>query len=245
MSQRTYDIRIGTSGWHYDHWYERFYPRDIPKKDWLQYYVQHFNTVEINNTFYRLPRETMVERWHELAPKDFLFTVKANRFVTHVKRLRDAEEPLRNFFDAIRPLAKNLGPILYQLSPTFHKDLGRLEDFIQLLPGKIPGVFEFRHNSWFTDDVLQLLDDSGLGLCIHDLGGVDVPRVVTANIIYLRFHDPPGEFSHDYPPHMLRQWAKWARENLRTGRRLFAYFNNDYNACAVRNAQQLREFLTK
>jgi len=243
MTRRTWEIRVGTSGWYYDHWKERFYPTDLSKNDWFVYYARNFDTVEINNTYYHLPKEKSVRRWHDLAPENFLYTVKANRFITHVKKLTNADEPLRNFLDAVEPLAEYLGPILYQLPPSLHKDLPRLEKFIQILPPRILAIFEFRHNTWFTDDVFDLLDRSGAGFCIHDLGGCDVPRVITANLIYLRFHDPPAKYRHKYPYSILQEWAQWAKEKRNKAPRLFAYFNNDYNAYAVENAAKLRELL--
>jgi uncharacterized protein YecE (DUF72 family) len=243
MAHKTWEVRVGTSGWYYDHWSKRFYPEELSKKEWFEYYASHFDTVEVNNTYYHLPKEKSVKRWHDLAPENFLYTVKANRFITHVKKLKDAAEPLENFLDAIEPLAEFLGPILYQLPPSLHKDLPRLEDFIEILPPKIMAVFEFRHNTWFTDDVFDLLDRSGVGFCIHDLGNCDVPRVITANLIYLRFHDPPGEYHHSYPSSILEELADWAKENRAKAPRVFAYFNNDYNAYAVENAIKLRELL--
>ncbi len=243
MTHRAWQVRVGTSGWYYDHWSKRFYPEEVSKKGWFEYYAARFDTVELNNTYYHLPKEKSVERWHDLAPENFLYTVKANRFITHVKKLKDAFESLRNFLDAIEPLKELLGPILYQLPPSLHKDLPRLQDFIAILPPKILPVFEFRHNTWFDDDVFDLLDTSGAAFCIHDLGNCDVPRVITANVIYLRFHDPPGQYRHNYPASILEEWASWVKENRGGAPRLFAYFNNDYNAYAVENAAKLRELL--
>ena len=157
MSQAKCDIRIGTSGWHYGHWAGPFYPADLPKDKWLEYYAQHFDTVEINNTFYHLPKEQSLKRWHKLAPKDFIYSVKANRYITHIKRLKDSQEVLDRFFGRVRLLKKKLGPVLYQLPPGLHKDLGRLESFIKLLPKQRPSVFEFRHESWYCEDTFELL----------------------------------------------------------------------------------------
>jgi uncharacterized protein YecE (DUF72 family) len=147
MSKCDCNIRIGTSGWYYEHWKEIFYPPDLPKSKWFEYYSGQFDTVEINNTFYHQPKEVIIQRWHKIAPTGFLFAVKANRFITHIKKLKDTSEPLRRFFDGIDLLKHNLGPVLYQLPPSLHIDLDRLGDFIRLLPKEKTAVFEFRHKS--------------------------------------------------------------------------------------------------
>ena len=133
MSKGDCDIRIGTSGWHYEDWSGRFYPSELPKSKWLEYYSKHFDTVEINNTFYHLPKEQTFENWRKQAPKNFLFTVKANRYITHIKRLKEPKEPLERFFGRANKLQEHLGPVLYQLPPGFHKDLDRLKNFLQAL----------------------------------------------------------------------------------------------------------------
>ena len=157
MSKADCDIRIGTSGWYYDHWKERFYPAGLPKSKWFEHYAEHFDTVEINNTFYHLPKAQSVQRWHQLAPKGFLYAVKANRYITHIKRLKDTSEELKRFFERVALLKGHLGPILYQLPPSLHQDLDLLKSFIKLLPKGKPSVFEFRHESWYCDDMFDLL----------------------------------------------------------------------------------------
>jgi uncharacterized protein YecE (DUF72 family) len=241
MSQAKCDIRIGTSGWHYDHWAGPFYPADLPKDKWLEYYAQHFDTVELNNTFYHLPKEQSLKRWHKLAPKDFIYSVKANRYITHIKRLKDPQEVLDRFFGRVRLLKKKLGPVLYQLPPGLHKDLGRLESFIKLLPKQRPSVFEFRHESWYCEDTFELLRRFGVGFCIHDLSGLESPRVVTSDIIYIRFHGTTGRYSGCYSKSMLANWAKWLKDQAKNVRGIYVYFNNDQAAYAVRNAKELKE----
>jgi uncharacterized protein YecE (DUF72 family) len=254
MSKAECDIRIGTSGWHYNDWAGRFYPADLAKNKWLEYYAGHFNTVEINNTFYRQPKPETFKNWHKQAPKNFLYTVKANRFITHIKRLKDAEEPLGRFLEGALLLKGNLGPILYQLPPSFHKDLDRLRSFLKVLrsvakamerrrPKKQIAVFEFRHESWFSDDSYELMREFNAGFCIHDL--MDVPRIVTSDVIYLRFHGTTGRYQGNYSKAALQDWAKWIKDNLKGKKAVFAYFNNDYNAYAVNNAKQLEHLLTK
>ena len=245
MSKTKCDIRIGTSGWHYDHWKELFYPPELPKSKWFEHYAQHFDTVEINNTFYHLPKEVSLRRWHEQAPKNFLYSVKANRYITHIKRLKDTSEEVKRFFDRIGLLKSRLGPILYQLPPSLHKDLDLLESFIKLLPKKLPAVFEFRHDSWFSEDTFKLLNKFGAGFCVHDLSGKETPRVVTAGIIYVRFHGPSGKYCGNYSKSMLQNWAKWLKEQAREVSGIYAYFNNDIGGHAVNNAEQLGEQLQK
>jgi uncharacterized protein YecE (DUF72 family) len=241
MSKADCDIRIGTSGWHYEHWKERFYPAGLPKSKWLLHYARHFDTVEINNTFYRLPKQQSVENWHKQAPAGFLYTVKANRYMTHIKRLKDVSEPLVRFFDTVGLLEEKLGPILYQLPPNLHKDLDLLQSFIKLLPKKRIAVFEFRHDSWYSEDTYKLLKKSNAAFCIHDMPGKQSPRVVTADVIYIRFHGTAGRYSGNYSKSALQEWADWIKDNLRGIRRVYAYFNNDYNAYAVNNARQLKD----
>jgi uncharacterized protein YecE (DUF72 family) len=249
MGETKCNIRIGTSGWHYGHWSGPFYPADLPKDKWLEYYVQHFDTVEINNTFYQLPREETFRNWRKQAPAGFLFTVKANRYITyitHIKRLKDPQEVLDRFFERVRLLKKNLGPILYQLPPSLHKDLNRLESFIKLLPKKETAVFEFRHESWCCEDTYKLLDKFGVGFCIHDLSGNESPRIVTGDIIYVRFHGPTDRYEGCYPKSVLRDWAKWLKDQAKDVRSIYVYFNNDACAYAVRNAKELKEqFITR
>ncbi len=241
MSKGDCDIRIGTSGWHYEDWSGRFYPADLTKNKWLEYYSKHFDTVEINNTFYHLPKETTFENWRKKAPKNFLFTVKANRYITHIKRLNEPLEPLERFFGRAYLLQAHLGPVLYQLPPSFHKDLDRLKGFLQALPKKMTAIFEFRHESWFSQDTYDLLSEFNTAFCIHDLVGIPTPRVITGNVIYIRFHGPTGKYAGNYSKSALQSWAKWIKDNLKDKKAVFAYFNNDYNAYAIKNAKTLKE----
>ena len=241
MSKAKCDIRIGTSGWHYAHWEGLFYPPRLPKSKWFEHYAEHFDTVEINNTFYQLPKEETFKNWHKQAPKNFLYTVKANRYITHIKRLKAPQESLERFFERARLLKKNLGPVLYQLPPNFHKNLDRLGNFIKFLPEDQTAVFEFRHESWFSEDTYKLLSKFNAGFCIHDMPGMKVPRVVTADIIYIRFHGPTGKYQGNYSKAALQNWAKWLKEHTKQAHSIYAYFNNDIHAYAIRNAKILKE----
>ena len=245
MCKHNYDIHIhiGTSGWHYNHWAGLFYPTGLPKRKWFEYYAEHFGTVEINNTFYQLPKRETFINWHKEAPKNFLFTVKANRFITHIKRLKDTQEPLDRFLERTLLLKEHLGPILYQLPPSLHKDLGRLKSFLEVLPKKLTAVFEFRHKSWYSEETFKLLNQFGFGFCIHDMVGIQTPRKITADIIYIRFHGPAGKYAGNYSKSTLQGWAKWIKEHIKEVSNSYAYFNNDIDAHAIRNAKTLKEQL--
>ena len=235
------DIRIGTSGWYYEHWRQVFYPAGLPKSKWFEYYAQHFNTVEINNTFYHQPKPQTFENWHKQAPAHFLFTVKANRFITHIKKLKDPQKPLERFFAGALLLKKNLGPVLYQLPPSLHKDIERLAAFVKLLPRKRIAVFEFRHLSWYSDDTYELLRKHNIGFCIHDLSGNKSPKMVTSDIIYVRFHGTSGRYAGNYPESQLQEWAAWLKIQAKNARVIYVYFNNDVHGHAIKNAKQLTE----
>jgi uncharacterized protein YecE (DUF72 family) len=240
MSKVYCDIRIGTSGWYYDHWKEVFYPAGLAKSKWFEHYAQHFDTVEVNNTFYHLPKEKTLQRWYEIAPKGFLYAVKANRYITHIKKLKDASEPLERFFERVNLLKGKLGPILYQLPPSLHKDLDLLGDFIKLLPKRKTAVFEFRHQSWYENDTYDLLRKLGVGFCIHDMPGNESPREVTSDVIYIRFHGTSGRYAGNYPESALEGWAEWLKEQTKEAHFIYAYFNNDIHGHAIKNAQQLK-----
>jgi uncharacterized protein YecE (DUF72 family) len=243
MAKKRSRIHIGTSGWHYNHWKDRFYPAGLAKNKWFEYYAEHFETVELNNTFYQLPKEQSLQRWYELAPKDFVYSVKANRFITHIKRLKDSADELERFRQRIGILKEKRGPVLYQLPPSMRKDLGLLKDFMELLSKNEMSVFEFRHESWFSQDCYELLEQFNTGFCIHDLRGMKVPRVVTSDVIYIRFHGPAGRYAGNYSKSALQNWAEWINGNLKGKSAIFAYFNNDYNAYAIYNAKKLRELI--
>src|SRR3954468_20024241 len=164
---------VGTSGWQYDDWRGRFYPEKLGKAKWLQYYVQHFPTVELNNSFYRQPSVASWQRWREAAPEGFRFAVKASRFITHIKRLKDPEDSLKRLFEGAERLEEHLGPALYQLPPNFRRNeenVERLERFLPLLPKRRQNVIEFRDRSWFGDETLAALRKHDVGFCIHDMG---------------------------------------------------------------------------
>lgn len=237
-------VRIGTSGWIYRHWRGVFYPQDLPVQRWFAFYAKQFDTVEINNTFYRLPSEAAFDAWRKHAPADFLYAIKASRYLTHQKKLHDAKQPLENVLGRCRHLRTRLGPILYQLPPHWHCDVERLRQFIALLPAKLCHVFEFRDPSWFVDEIKDLLTATGMNFCIHDMSGQPSPVWTTGPAVYVRFHGP-GEtkYSGRYDRRHLRSWAKRMDRWRSEGRDVYAYFNNDIGGHAVTNARELQDML--
>ena len=234
---------IGTSGWHYDHWRDLFYPANLAKAEWLGFYASHFDTVELNNSFYRLPSEDAFANWYRSSPPEFIFAVKVSRFITHIKRLKNIEEALQNFISRARILGEKLGPLLYQLPPNMHRNDERLESFLTKLPQGMPHVFEFRHPSWLEEKVFDILRQYNVGLCVFDMPSFTCPPVATADFAYVRFHGSRGLYSSCYSDEELADWAKKIsslRANLKA---VYVYFNNDAEAFAVRNAITLRSYL--
>jgi uncharacterized protein YecE (DUF72 family) len=234
-------IRVGTSGWYYQHWIKRFYPENLSKNKWFKYYCEHFDTVEINNTFYHLPKQKTVENWQKVSPKNFIFAVKASRFITHIKRLKGIDEPLERFFEITALLKNKLGPILFQLPPSMQKNTELLSSSIEKLPRENTYVFEFRNQSWYSDDTYALLDKNNIGICVHDMPGNPSPKIITGKIIYIRFHGLSDRYEGNYTESMLNKFAGWIKKQK--AKEIYAYFNNDYNAYAVSNAKQLRTML--
>ena len=235
--------RVGCSGWQYKHWRGDFYPSELPQHRWFEHYASIFDTVEINNSFYRLPEAATFAAWARRAPMRFLFAVKASRFLTHMKKLKDPEEPIERLFSRMRALGGHLGPVLYQLPPGFKLDRERLEHFLQALPRGVRHVLEFRETSWYADDVLQLLNRHRVALCLHDMPGSATGRDRVGPFVYVRFHGATGKYGGSYPDDRLRAWADWLTEQRAAGADVYAYFNNDVGGHAPRNAVTLRRFL--
>ena len=234
---------IGCSGWHYEHWRELYYPRELPKPKWLSFYAQEFNTVELNNTFYRLPSEKAFNTWRESAPDNFVVAVKASRFITHVKRLKNLGSAVETFVSRAGLLREKLGPLLYQLPPSMKRNDELLEDFLSTLPSKHRHVIEFRHESWIDEGVFDILRRHNVGLCVFDMPGFSCPPVATGDFGYVRFHGSEGLYSGRYSDAEL---AQWAHRIAQLGRNLsisYVYFNNDAKAFAIENAKTLRDLL--
>jgi uncharacterized protein YecE (DUF72 family) len=234
------EIRIGCSGWNYRHWREVFYPKGMPARAWFDHYALHFDTVEINNSFYRLPRAETFEKWRDQAPPGFCYAVKANRFLTQAKKLKECEEPLERFLTPTRKLGRTLGPILYQLPPRFRINLERLETFLKLLPPDLTHVFEFREKSWYAPETLELLDRHGAGFCVHDMTGSASERRATGKAAYVRFHGTKGKYHGRYSDQALLSWTDWIVEQARGGRPVWCFFNNDIHAHAIQDALTLK-----
>lgn len=238
------EVRIGTSGWVYPHWRGIYYPEDLPQKDWYGHYVLDFDTVELNNTFYRLPKAETFVHWGEVAPPGFLYTFKASRFITHLKRLKDPEASLERFLERVRGAGSSLGPILFQLPPRWSADPLRLEDFLKALPRDLTHVFEFRDESWHREAIRRLLERYGIAFCIHDHGTAPSPDWVTSDTVYLRYHgSPDAPYSGSYSDPVLEKEAGRIETWRREGKTVFAYFNNDIGGHAVRNALTLKSLL--
>jgi uncharacterized protein YecE (DUF72 family) len=238
-------IRIGCSGWNYASWKHEFYD-GLPARAWLEHYAQHFDTVEVNNTFYRLPNKEAVANWERTAPPGFLFTIKASRYLTHIKRLLDVGQGLERFFERLEPLlhSPKMGPILWQLPPNFQRDDERLANALARLPSGQRHCFEFRHPSWFAEEVYALLREHGAALVIGDRPEVREfqAHVFTAPWTLVRFHYGSRGRRGNYSETELREWAlrleDWSRHV-----EVLGYFNNDWEVFAVRNALRLKELL--
>jgi uncharacterized protein YecE (DUF72 family) len=237
-------VRIGCSGWSYQHWRGVVYPEGLAQRRWLEHYATLFDTVEVNATFYRLPRRDAVAAWVETVPEEFVFAVKASRYLTHVRRLHDLGRGVERFYASIEPLvaSEKLGPILWQLPETFHRDEDRLEQALNRLP---PGrhAFELRHPSWFEPDVYSLLREHRAALVIGDHPERPFQaHELTAAWTYVRFHHGSRGRRGNYSARELEEWAERIR-SWRSRAEVFAYFNNDWQGFAVANARELRRVL--
>jgi uncharacterized protein YecE (DUF72 family) len=241
--QAEHGVHVGCSGWVYKHWRGIFYPEGLPQKRWFERYSEEFDTVEINASFYRLPLPTTFDGWREKAPPGFRYAVKANRFITHMKKLAVCDEEVDKFIGLARRLERTLGPILYQLPPSLHKDLSRLEAFLKRLPRDVEHVVEFRHKSWYDEDVLALLDRYGAGFVAHDLKGLKSPRWASGRTAYVRFHGSGGKYWGRYSDEALLDWTDWIAEQARRCRSCWCYFNNDIHGHAVEDARTLKSMV--
>lgn len=235
----------GTSGWHYDDWRGRFYPEKLPKAKWLEFYARHFTTLELNNSFYRLPSEEAFSRWYDSSPPDFTFAVKVSRFITHIKRLKDCDEALENFMSRTRILKDKLGPLLYQLPPGLHRDDEVLAAFLKKLPDSLKHVIEFRHESWLVEEVFDMLRRYHIGFCVFDMPKLTCPLLATADFAYIRFHGRDSLYSSCYIDEELTDWAGKIGDLASNLDSVYIYFNNDIEGFALKNAATIREYLEK
>jgi uncharacterized protein YecE (DUF72 family) len=236
-------IRIGTSGWTYAHWVGAFYPAGTRAEARLGVYARRFDAVEINNTFYSLPEPKTVAGWRLDVPEGFTFAVKASRYLTHLKKLKDPAEPLARLLACIAPLEAKLGPLLFQLPPHWRVDHGRLRALLELLPAGGRHAFEFRDASWHDDEVLDLLAAHGAAFVVFDIGGERSPVRVTADFVYLRLHGPGAAYEGSYDGRTLFGWARRCLGWRDEGRDVYVFFDNDQKAYAPWDAHRLKTMI--
>lgn len=242
MSQNA-SLHIGTSGWHYHHWKGPFYPGKLPDRSFLGYYKDYFETAEINSTFYRMPPRETFRQWQSAVPEDFVFAVKASRYITHMKKLKEPQQPLANFFAGIDALEDRLGPVLFQLPPGWKRNLDRLGEFIDALPQGYRYAFEFRNPDWFGKATEDVLAAKGAAFCIYHLKDILSPQPATADFVYIRLHGPAGAYAGKYDYDTLSIWAEKVSSWAEQGKDVFCYFDNDEKGYAVQNALTLKEIL--
>lgn len=234
-------IHVGTSGWHYDGWRGPFYPDSLPAEDQLAYYSERLRAVEINNTFYQRANPETLRQWRTTVPDEFVFAVKAHRYITHMKKLKDPEGPLRILYSGVEALGDQLGPILFQLPPRWHRNLERLEHFLTVLSSEYEHVFEFRDPTWLTTATYDLLSAHDAGFCVHDFGDLETPSVVTSDTAYVRLHGTAEEIYHGaYDEAALDAWADTLTDWADEGHDAYLFFNNTDSDDAPIDAQRLQ-----
>lgn len=234
------DIWIGTSGWTYDGWRGPFFPQDVPKRLWLNYYSQTFSTAEINSSFYRTPSLEAVRAWHDATDRGFVFAWKASKFITHWKRLSDKSvNSIELMVTRLKALGAKAGPVLFQLPPQFKANRERLASFLKLLPKRRQYAFEFRDPGWYEPPILELLREWNVSLCLSDHEDAPAPWEVTAEHVYVRGHGPTGKYRGRYREATLAEWARHFAKWRRQGRTVYCYFDNDQKSAAPKDAQRL------
>jgi uncharacterized protein YecE (DUF72 family) len=234
-------IHIGTSGWSYKHWRGNFYPADLKVNDQFAYFQRYFKTVELNNPFYHLPPKQTFINWKETVAEDFVYAVKASRYITHMKKLKDPVEILASFLENVAGLDDKLGVILFQLPPGWQLNLERFSEFLEKLPTHHRYTFEFRNPTWYVPKVYDLLKQYNCAFCIYELAGHMSPMEVTADFVYIRLHGPGDKYQGSYEEEVLQEWANRCKEWSGEGRDVFVYFDNDQEGYAAFNAIRLRE----
>jgi uncharacterized protein YecE (DUF72 family) len=240
----TCDIRIGTSGYHYKHWQGFFYPKKISSDEMLGFYSRQFDSVEVNNSFYRLPTDAAFDSWRQLTPANFVFAVKASRFLTHLKKLKDPESALEKLLPRASRLSHKLGPILFQLPPRWRVNPGRLEALLEALPTDLRCAFEFRDESWIRPDINKLLARFHAAFCIYELAGYHSPLTITSDFAYVRLHGPGlGKYQESYSTSRLRRWDRQVKEWAKHLAAIHIYFDNDQAGYAAQNALSLKQMV--
>lgn len=240
--KNNHEYYLGCSGWYYHDWTGRFYPEELSKSKWLEYYCKHFNTVEVNNTFYRFPTEKTVKGWYKRTPDEFKITLKANQTITHRRRFKNTQSTLNRFYRLAEILEDKLSCILFQIPPQKSNDIKFLKNALEQLDSSKNNVIEFRHLSWFDDEIYDLLEEFNVGFCSISSSNFPEELITTSNIAYVRFHGKGEErYRYSYSKKELEEWGR----NIRNSdvKRAFCYFNNDYNANAPKNCMALKEIL--
>lgn len=236
-------VHIGTAGWHYKHWIGAFYPPDMRPSQMLRWYAGKFDTVEINNSFYRLPAATALESWCRETHPEFCFAVKASRYITHNRKLNDPESAEEKFISLVEKLGARLGPILFQLPPSWKVNVDRLDQFLAALPRTHRYAFEFRNPTWNVPSVYDALLRHNAAYCIYELAGFQSPIEITADFTYVRLHGPGNKYQGDYSRQILRNWGRRIETWRRKLRHVFVYFDNDQAGFAPKNALELRKMI--
>ncbi|MCA1571456.1 MAG: DUF72 domain-containing protein [Chloroflexi bacterium] len=238
-------MRVGTSGWEYRHWAGGFYPADLHRDRWLEFYADRFDTVELNNSFYRLPTPETFTGWAGRVPDGFQYAVKASRYLTHLRRLREPAEPLERLWTAARSLGPRLGPVLYQLPPRWAPNHERLEAFLAAAPAGERQAIEIRDPRWYGPQLTTSLEAAGVALCLHDMPGSATLSTRVGPMVYVRFHGAGARYAGRYSPQRLTAWAERMTDWASAGWPVWAYFNNDIGGHAPRDADRLRSMLAR
>ncbi len=235
------EIRVGTSGWNYPHWRDIFYPENLAKGKWLEFYSKYFDTVELNATFYRLPVEKTFQNWYKRTPSGFIWAVKASKFITHTKRLKDVQDALKRFYNSVSQLKEKCGPILFQLPPSLVFEKTLLENFCEILDHSYNYAMEVRNESWINDKAFRILNKHNIAFCISDTAGrYPYHEEITADFVYVRLHGSRRLYASEYTQEEMISWAKKISDWKRNA---YIYFDNDFQGYAVKNARMLKEIL--
>lgn len=237
-------IHIGTSGYNYEHWRSVFYPENLPSSKWLEHYVKHFKTVELNVTFYRLPQEAAFKSWYRRTPADFLFALKGSRFISHIKKLKGTKTAIKLFFDRAKLLKEKFGMVLWQFAPGWKVNVQRFLRFLKILKRyKIPQAFEFRNETWFCQEIYGLLKKYNYALVLADSPRYPLVEKLTADYVYIRFHGGKILYGSNYSKKELLYWAEKIKKWKKQRRDVYCYFNNDARGFAVKNAGELKKMI--
>lgn len=240
-------IYTGTSGWSYPHWAKGvFYPKSVPTQNWLKYYGSIFNAVEVNSTFYRLPNPSLLQKWNNITPPDFIFSIKIWRRISHDLRLRNVHKEIQDFYQSILPLQEKTKVFLLQMPPSFVPDIGLLNEFfsawLETFKNTLLAI-ELRNKKGFSEEVFNVLTKYNISLCLSDYKGCEIDDVITANWVYIRKHGTTGKYQGEYTQQQLKTEAKKIKHYITTGKNVFIFFNNDFDGYAPKNALQLMELL--